>query len=76
MVVIDLLHDKLSKKMTRTDVIIGILQVKVRRRGSETKFIAKVLAQGPECDIGTWLILYITCIFCNVTRLLNFWQAK
>ena len=28
------------------------LQVKVRRRGSDTKFIAKVLAQGPECDIG------------------------
>lgn len=24
----------------------------MRRRGSDTKFIAKVLAQGPECDVG------------------------
>ena len=29
------------------------LQVKVRRRGSDTKFVAQVLAVGTECDIGT-----------------------
>lgn len=28
------------------------LQVKVRRRGSDTKFVAQVLAVGTECDIG------------------------
>ena len=28
------------------------LQVKVRRRGSDTKFVAAVLAVGTECDIG------------------------
>ena len=28
------------------------VQVKVRRRGSESKFVAKVLAVGAECDIG------------------------
>ena len=28
------------------------LQVKVRRRGSDTKYMAKVLAVGAECDIG------------------------
>ena len=37
-----------------------LLQVKVRRRGSEAKFIAKVLAQGPECDIGVPSISEIT----------------
>lgn len=33
------------------------MQVKVRRRGSDTKYIAKVLAQGPECDIGMLSLL-------------------
>ena len=28
------------------------VQVKVRRRGSDTKFVAAVLAVGTECDIG------------------------
>lgn len=27
-------------------------QVKVKRRGSDKKFIARVLANGTECDIG------------------------
>ena len=29
-----------------------VLQVKVRRRGSDTKYVAAVLAVGTECDIG------------------------
>ena len=29
-----------------------LLQVKVRRRGSDTKYMAQVLAVGAECDIG------------------------
>ena len=32
----------------------------MRRRGSEAKFIAKFLAQGPECDIGVLSISYIS----------------
>ena len=39
-------------KVTYSRLALYCLQVKVRRRGSDTKFIAKVLAQGPECDIG------------------------
>lgn len=32
-----------------------VLQVKVRRRGSDKKFVASVLAVGTECDIGELL---------------------
>ena len=31
-------------------------QVKVRRRGSDAKYVAQVLAVGTECDIGTSLL--------------------
>jgi len=31
---------------------LGHMQVKVRQRGSDTKFVAAVLAVGTECDIG------------------------
>ncbi len=32
--------------------LLRVSQVKVRRRGSDTKFVAAVLAVGTECDIG------------------------
>jgi hypothetical protein len=31
---------------------VCLLQVKVKRRGSDKKFVASVLAVGTECDIG------------------------
>ena len=33
------------------------MQVKVRRRGSDTKYVAQVLSVGTECDIGMYLFL-------------------
>lgn len=40
-------------------------QVKVRRRGSDTKFVAQVLAVGTECDIGiayvSWMLSQMHC---------------
>jgi hypothetical protein len=33
-------------------LLLCCLQVKVKRRGSDKKFVASVLAVGTECDIG------------------------
>jgi len=33
--------------------------IKVKRRGSDQKYVAKVEAMGPECDIGGWMCGWI-----------------
>ena len=50
------------------DLSVSVLQVKVRRRGSDTKFVASVLAVGTECDIGeaTWGALCADVLFVSM----------
>ena len=45
-------HNPANSAHTERAKFSHTLQVKVRRRGSDTKFVAQVLAVGTECDIG------------------------
>jgi len=45
----------------------ALLQVKVRRRGSDMKYVAQVLAVGTECDMGRpACVCCTTCKLCSV----------
>ncbi|EHA8590955.1 putative Protease Do-like 9 [Cocos nucifera] len=44
--------------LTNAHSVEHYTQVKLRKRGSDTKYVASVLAIGTECDIGKDLILY------------------
>ncbi|KAF5187933.1 Protease do-like 2 protein, partial [Thalictrum thalictroides] len=41
-----------GKLLTNAHCVEHNTQVKVKRRGDDTKFVAKVLARGVECDIA------------------------
>lgn len=43
-----------------------VVQVKVRRRGSDMKYVAQVLAVGTECDIGMLAPCCITTKLCSL----------
>lgn len=43
-----------------------MLQVKVRRRGSDMKYVAQVLAVGTECDIGMLAPCCMTSKHCSL----------
>ena len=50
----------------------ALLQVKVRRRGSDMKYVAQVLAVGTECDIGRpACVCCTTCKLCSVGSLIK-----
>ena len=54
--------------LTNAHSVEHYTQVKLKKRGSDTKYLATVLAIGTECDIGTHALPLsgITCIACPI----------
>ena len=44
-----------KRLLTNAHSVEHYTQVKLKKRGSDTKYLATVLAMGTECDIGNWI---------------------
>lgn len=63
--------------LTNAHSVEHYTQVKLKKRGSDTKYLATVLAIGTECDIGAPALSFpATVLHCSFLYLVNFFIAS